>query len=192
MSTLNPSIPMSDSVLRVGDRFPTRELPTLNGSSIVVPDPRGALVHLQLRRYAGCPICSLHLRSFARRHDELVAAGVREVSVFHSSAAELRKVHVDLPFDVIPDPERALYAELGVGVSARAVLDPRAWVAAARAVAAGASKDPRAGMADGSFGLPGDFLIAADGGIVALKRGVHANDQWSVDEVLALVRTGAR
>jgi hypothetical protein len=29
-----------------------------------------------LRRFAGCPICNLHLREIARRHDELVAAGI--------------------------------------------------------------------------------------------------------------------
>lgn len=36
----------------------------------------------------------------------------------------------------------------------------------------------------GSFGLPGDFLIAPDGRILAAKYGEHADDQWSVDEVL--------
>jgi hypothetical protein len=25
------------------------------------------LIHLQFRRYAGCPICNLHLRSFVER-----------------------------------------------------------------------------------------------------------------------------
>lgn len=192
MNTLTPSLPSASSVLVEGERFPARELPTLSGTGVVVPDPRGALVHLQLRRYAGCPICSFHLRSFARRHDELLAANVREVAVFHSSAAELRKVHTELPFDVVPDPDRRLYAELGVGTSARAVLDPRAWRAAARAVRAKASRDPRAGMADGSFGLPGDFLIAPDGRVLAFKRGVHADDQWSVDELLAHASEGAR
>ncbi|MCB9592122.1 MAG: AhpC/TSA family protein [Sandaracinaceae bacterium] len=179
-------------VLDVGDRFPPRELPSLASGAVRIPDAR-RLVHLQLRRFAGCPICSLHLRSFTLRHDELLAAGVREVAVFHSSREELEKVHTDLPFAVVPDPDKHLYAELGVGTSPRAMLDPRAWMAAARAAGAWASKDPTAGMSDGSFGLPGDFLIAPDGTILALKRGVHADDQWSVDELLAAVRaTGGR
>jgi len=32
-----------------------------------IPEPDG-LVHLQFRRFAGCPVCNLHLRSFASRH----------------------------------------------------------------------------------------------------------------------------
>lgn len=39
----------------------------------------------------------------------------------------------------------------------------------------------------GKRGLPADFLVAPDGRIVACKFGKHANDQWSVDELLSLV-----
>jgi hypothetical protein len=46
-------------------------------------------------------------------------------------------------------------------------------------------------MSDGSFGLPADFLVGPDGIVRAVKYGVHADDQWSVDEVLALA-DGAR
>ena len=74
--------------LVAGDRFTPRRLQSLRGESVPVPDA-ARLVHLQLRRYAGCPICSLHLRAFVHRHPELGAAGVREVVVFHSSAEEL-------------------------------------------------------------------------------------------------------
>ena len=173
--------------LDAGDLIQPRILQTIDGTSVTVPDPDRALVHLQFRRYAGCPICSLHLRSFAQRHDEIVAAGMREVVVFHSPEAELRKVH-RLPFAVIADPEKRLYAEFGVGTSPRAVLDPRVWPTAIRAVALRASVDPKAGMEGGSFGLPADFLIAPDGRLLASKYGVHADDQWSVDELLHLGR----
>jgi hypothetical protein len=39
--------------------------------------------------------------------------------------------------------------------------------------------------------LPGDFLIAPDGRVLASKYGKHADDQWSVDEELALARTAS-
>jgi peroxiredoxin len=155
---------------------------TLSGE-VAIPDPT-RLVHLQLRRFAGCPICSLHLRSFARRHDEILAAGIVEVAVFHSSAEDLKTVHAHQPFAVVPDPERQLYAELGIGTATRAMADPRAWAAAARALSAGVAKHRTVGVSDGSFGLPGDFLIEPTGRIVASYRGVHADDQWSVDELL--------
>jgi len=44
-----------------------------------------------------------------RRHDEITAAGVREVVVFHSPAVELREHVTGLPFAVVPDPSKGLY-----------------------------------------------------------------------------------
>ena len=68
----------------------SRLLPVVVGEPVALPDP-DRLVHLQFRRFAGCPVCNLHLRTIVRRHAEITAAGVREVVVFHSSATELRE-----------------------------------------------------------------------------------------------------
>lgn len=174
-----------------------RCLTTIAGEPVEVPDPK-QLVHLQLRRFAGCPVCSLHLRSFVRARAAIEAAGIREVVVFHSTADELRVHAGDLPFDVIADPEKRLYVELGVESSWRSLLDPRAWgtilVAVLRssfAILRGRERPPSLNPRGGRFGLPADFLIAPDGRVVACKHGAHADDQWSVDEVLALASSPA-
>ena len=140
-------------------------------------------------------MCSLHLRSFASRHRELAAAGIREVAVFHAPAAELRPHVADLPFAVIADPGKRLYAEFGVESARRALLAPRAWPAIARGVAAslwGIVRHRRPAPAlrphGGRFGLPADFLIAPDGRVLAVKYGEHASDHWPVSDVLALAR----
>jgi peroxiredoxin len=104
--------------LRVGAVITRRELMTTRSQQIRLPDPAN-LVHLQFRRYAGCPFCNLHLRSFAQRHQQLAAAGIREVVVFQSPAADLLAQQGDVPFAVIPDPQRKLYAEFGVASSTR-------------------------------------------------------------------------
>jgi hypothetical protein len=74
-----------------------------------------------------------------------------------------------VPFAVVADPKRRLYAEFGVGSSPRAVLDPRAWLAGVRAVT---SKRPSLPVSrQQALGLPVDFLVAADaalGGLVAM------------------------
>ena len=67
---------------RVGDVFPTLELTATSGQLVTVPDPAGDFVHLQLRRFAGCPICNLHLRSIVARHDEIAPAGSGKSSSF--------------------------------------------------------------------------------------------------------------
>lgn len=189
MTTVIDALPLSRGArLRAGDTFIPRELRTLSGSTVRIPDPR-QLVHLQMRRYAGCPICSLHLRSFVRRKDDLDRAGVREVAVFHSSAAELRRVHAELPFDVVPDPTRKLYDAFGCTTSPLALLHPRGMLAVVRAAASRSSSAPSVGVADGPFGLPADFLVAPDGKLIAVKYGKHADDQWSIDELLSLVES---
>ncbi|MGK8522034.1 peroxiredoxin-like family protein [Nocardia asteroides] len=172
---------------------PDRALVTVLGAQVRVPDP-DRLVHLQFRRFAGCPVCNLHLRSIVTRHEEIAAAGIREVIVFHSSAEELRKYTADLPLDVIADPARELYREFGVETSPRALLDPRGWPAIVRGVAhaawatvRGKQAAPPAEPEGGSLGLPANFLIAPDGRVLAGKHGEHVYDQWSVDELLALV-----
>ena len=111
-----------------------RELVSVSGAAVPIPDP-ARIVHLQFRRFAGCPICNVHLQSIVRRHDEIANAGIREVVIFHSTDEELRRV---------------------------TNLHPTG----------------------GHLGLPADFLIGSDGRVIACKHGMHANDQWSVDEVL--------
>jgi hypothetical protein len=104
-----------------GDLLAPRQLTSVSGDAVPVPDA-DQLVHLQFRRFAGCPICNIHLPSIVRRHDEIANAGIR-VTNLHPTG--------------------------------------------------------------GRLGRPADFLIGSDGRVIACKHGTHANDQWSVDEVLA-------
>jgi peroxiredoxin len=175
----------------------TRNLIAISGEIVHVPDA-DRLVHLQFRRFAGCPVCHLHLRSFFRRNEEIEAARVREVVVFHSSPDELRQHASGFPFALIADPDKRHYAEFGAESAARAVLDPRAWGAiatgvlrAAFAIARGRERLPPIRPRGGGLGLPADFLIAPDGFVIASKYGRHADDQWSVDELLALARASS-
>ena len=182
-----------------GSLLRPRVLQDVSGRSVSIPQAPGpgkpTLVHLQFRRFAGCPVCNLHLRSFARRHRELEMAGVREVVLFHSPADELRPHTADLPFAVVADPDKRLYAEFGVASSPRALLDPRAWLPILRAIGfalagtlMGTFRPPASKPHGGRLGLPADFLIAPDGRVVACKYGAHVDDHWSIDDVLVQAR----
>ncbi len=147
------------------------------------------VVHLQFRRFAGCPVCKLHLRSIAQRHDELIKAGILEVAVFHSSNEVLRRHDLALPFAVVADPQQQLYREFGVEASLRSVLNPRAWAAIARGLATfGAGRE----AGEPALGLPADFLIGCAGEVLACKYGTHVDDHWSVDEILEHARATDR
>jgi peroxiredoxin len=178
--------------LAPGDTVPIRDLTTIRAERIRLP-AGDVLTHLQFRRYAGCPICNLHLHSIARRHNEIRAAGICEVVVFHSSVEDMWPHHRALPFAAIADPTRELYSAFGVQSARRAVLHPRAWSTSlnprawsivARGIRAGGSPGPTSG--ESILGLPADFLLDPDGRIHAAHYGRHANDQWTVDRLLQL------
>jgi peroxiredoxin/uncharacterized membrane protein YphA (DoxX/SURF4 family) len=174
---------MASTRLTPGDVVAPRRLVTIRGAKIAVP-ARTGIVHLQFRRFAGCPVCNLHLRTMDRRLGEITAAGIHEVVVFHSSAEALARHATELHLDVVADPDMELYVAYRVESSRRAVLDPRAWPALIGGALRGLVGTPSKGETTRS--LPADFLIAADGRVLACKYGTHADDQWSVDELLAL------
>jgi peroxiredoxin len=173
-----------------GQLIPRRRLVALD-EVVTLPHPN-LLVHLQFRRFAGCPVCDLHLRSVAKRHDEIMSAGIREVAVFHSAAHDLRPFTAELPFAVVADPHKTLYTAFGVEASPRALLSPRAWVPILRGVirSVGRVLSGRQPVTTfhpegGKLGLPADFLIDTDGRVLACKYGEHIYDQWSVDDLLS-------
>ena len=171
-----------------GDRSPMVKLKALDG---IINLQSGALpTHLQFRRFAGCPVCSLHLRSFVRRADE-IKANLREVVIFHSPRGELQRYVSDLPFHMVPDPTKAIYRAFGVEEDRKALLSPRAWPAIAKSVLAvlpgiikGTAAVPPLDPPGGRFGLPADFMIASGGTVTASLYGTHVDDSWSVEEAL--------
>lgn len=187
--------PMMNHRLKNGSPIDKQILSSIHSAEVPIPDP-DSLVHLQFRRFAGCPVCDLHLHSISERHRELASASIREVVVFHSPKVELLKYCAPLPFDVIADPEKRLYDRFGVGSSPHSLLSPSAWTAIVKGILRSFGQVlrrrtplPTLNPPGGRFGLPADFLISPAGLILACKYGTHAYDQWSVDEILALVRS---
>jgi peroxiredoxin len=175
--------------VKPGDTVEASELHTIKGANVTVPDPE-RILHLQFRRFAGCPICNVHLQSVIQRHDEITANGIREVVMFHSTPEELETYVDDLPFDLVADPDRVLYRRFGVETSVRSVVDPRSVAPIVKGMMdrslAGKLrlKDGLHRANGGHLGLPVDILIDTDGTVIDAKYGKHAGDQWSVDELL--------
>jgi len=171
-----------------GDTVGRHDLMTIHGQPVPIPDP-DLLVHLQFRRYAGCPVCNLHMRSIVARHDEILAAGIREVAVFHSEPEAMLTFQGTLPFAAVADPGRRLYAEFGVGTMPYTnALKLRSWRAAARGLASAPSLRGIGSQGQTYLGLPADFLIGPDGTILAANYGKYTDDHWPVGELLALAQ----
>lgn len=177
--------------LTAGDLAPVRRFRTAEGRVVLLAELK-VPAHIQFRRFAGCPICNLHLHSFATRRDEWQGL-IHEIVLFHSPESALLKHVGGLPFDVVADPGRRIYRAYGVEASPRALLDPRAWPAIIRSVGVAAIEValrrrpmPPAVPEEGNLGLPADFLVEPDGRIAAVHYGTHAADQWSVNDVIRL------
>lgn len=171
--------------VKVGQTIPSFTVQTLQGAQLSVPDAPQKFTHLQFRRFAGCPICNIHLHTFFKSFDQIEAAGIREVIFFHSSAKELTKYQKDIAFAAVADPKKTFYAQFGVGQSIWASLHPRALWAAIKGLLLGKFGLK---MENGSLGLPADILIDQKGTVVAVKYGTHAYDQWEVPELLAIAK----
>ena len=154
-----------------------------------IPD-RTRITHLQFRRFAGCPMCNLHIQSFNKRHDELVAHGIQEIAVFHSSKAAMLKHHSSAPFPLIADPTKTLYREFGVEASIKSLLSITALGAAMTGLLRHGAGLPALG--ESALGLPADFLIDPSGSVLASKYGTHAYDHWEIDELLSMTRHASR
>jgi peroxiredoxin len=180
--------------LATGDLIPSCKFMDAEGHDIQIPDPT-RLVHLQFRRFAGCLFCNIHLRSFETRHDEIAAAEIREVVVFRSTS-ERAQHHCGSPYTVILDPTGELYRAFGVEFGTSAVFGPHTILIALKNFVPGLLQrriglPPSGQRTEALLGIPADFLVGTDGRLVACEYGNHANDGWSVDELLARARQHA-
>jgi peroxiredoxin len=170
--------------LAPGDVAPLIAASTIHCKPVEIPDPMSRYVHLQFRRFAGCPVCNFHLLTMGRRQAEIADAGIRQVVFFHSSREEVLKYQAQLPFDCVADASKKHFKAYGVETSVKALLNPHVFWSGLRWVLTSGRFYTKA--ENGIFGLPADFLVDAEGRVVACKYGAHADDHWEVDELLQL------
>ena len=160
----------------------------IGGGSLSLSDLRGRPVLLKFYRFAECPVCNLHVRTLVRRHDEVAAAGLTTVVLFHSPLSRVeRKQGFDLPFPVIADPEKQIFGAYGVEESLGGMLDGQVARDYARAMGAGFFSKPL-GHHGGIKGHPADFVIDRQGVLKHAHYGESYADSLGVDEVLSLAR----
>jgi peroxiredoxin len=171
--------------IKTGDFIVPQKFQTISESQVDVPATQ-QVTHIQFRRFASCPICNLHIHTFVERHLDLVANGIQEVVVFHSTQDEMLKYGSDFPFAMIADPAKEIYKAFGIESSVMSIINPAAWASGVTGLLKFKQFPYEKGQ--GLFGLPADFLIVKTGEVVAVKYGTHADDHWEVDEVITQAR----
>jgi peroxiredoxin len=172
--------------LKAGTQIQRMQLNNIKDETVDIPNNKGKYVHIQFRRFSGCPVCNLHLQEFIKRKSELDQANIQEVVFFHSSKENLLEYQGQFPFDVIADPQKNYYKEFGVEQSIWAILHPKAIWASIKGNLK--KNNPRFISENGILGLPADFLVSPQGEILGVHYGKHASDQWTMEAVIGQVR----
>jgi len=172
--------------IKPGDIVEPCVLESVQGDAVQIPPPAQIIIHLQFRRFAGCPICNLHLQSYIRRHRELAENQIQEVAVFHSPKSAMLEHQLGAPFSFVADPDKEPYKAFGVEASIMSVLNPKAWPSAIKGLLQQGPGFPSHG--ESALGLPAEFLIDSTGMVITVHYGKHASDQLEFDELLELVR----
>jgi peroxiredoxin len=177
--------------LEPGKIAPSFEGESLTGKTVSLEQFRGKRVLVKFYRFASCPICVLHMRELVKRTDEIRAAGLEPVVLFHSPREKLGQFFdPSLPFEMIADPDKRAFAAYGVESS---ILGMFSWAVMRdymRAMWNGIFSKPF-GHEGGIQGHPADFIVDERGVLTYARYGANYADTLGVDAVLALARSGS-
>ena len=183
-----------ENKFKIGDIAPTEKVTTIEDQEILLKGGNG-IIHFQLRRFSGCPICNVHLKSIASHYSEIQACGVKEVIVLHSSADIIKEnqgsVEWAKELTFIADPTKALYKSFGATQSGIMSLLSAATLKAVFNGKAITKLFKREGAEAGKNQNPMEALIdTATGEIIDIHYGKSFYDQWSVEELMTKIKKG--
>jgi hypothetical protein len=179
-----------------GGALPFEQVETITGQSVRLKGAAG-LAHIQLRRFAACPLCNFHLAQYGTRAKELLSLDTMPVVVFHSSKSAILDNSEGMEWltsiQLVSDPERHLYRKVGAELSGWKYLF-RLRAKTLRAVRLSSImrllRIRNWGAEAGLTQRPMDILVdRAAGEVVDYHYGIDPGDQWNVDEVVDRVRS---
>ncbi|MBI1425762.1 MAG: redoxin domain-containing protein [Gammaproteobacteria bacterium] len=178
--------------LKCGSKAPNWSSVDVFGRPVQLDDYRGQSLLFSFYRYASCPLCNLRVHELLRHYTKWKASGLEMVAVFESPAEHIQRYldRHDVPFPIIPDPQRQLYRAYGVEPSWGAFF--RAWTRHLPMVfEAVVRKRYFPGRMDGDWAMvPADFLIGPDLRVVDAFYGNHIGDHMPMDRIAHFLREG--
>lgn len=171
--------------LRVGDRAPDVVLQSLDGARLNCSSPRIPAVVL-FTRYAGCPICQLHVSHIAQAMPEFRARSCGVWMIFQSTQQHLEAAMAEWNpgFSAVADPAAHLYDAFAAGSSMAGFIHPRSLLAVVRAIRAG----KRHGRFEGrEMQMPAGFVLESSGRLAFARYGRHVGDDAPIVELLAAI-----
>ena len=171
--------------LTLGSPAPDFSAESIGGRCVSLEQLRGRPVLLKFYRFATCPVCNLHMHRFIQEHQMVTDAGLTTVVFYHSPADKLATSQDEAaPFDLVPDPEKEIFAAYGVETGLRGLVSPAVMRDYAKALIAG--YPPGLLTSDGGItGNPADFIVDEAGRIAFAHYGSQYADSLDASDVLA-------
>ncbi len=170
--------------LDAGHMAPDFCLPDFGGGDVRLSDLRGEKVWLIFNRQSTCALCNPHHTQIIAMNERMREKGVRIVSVWGSTVADLALGIGKLrpPYPVLADPQDETYDAYGLSHSLRGFFDLRNMPTAIeglKMMGLSALKD------DGELTrMPAEFLIGADGRIEVSHYNSYGVDWLPMERVL--------
>ncbi len=142
-------------------------------------------------RYYGCTICQLDMRNLKQSYEALTAAGMKALVVLQSDAAGIREQITQdaYPFEIICDPEQALYRRYHITPALS--MEKMANAQVLKKIAAA----KQAGLVHGAYEgneqqLPAVFLVEPGLTVKRAYYAAHPADLPSLEEITGWLKEG--
>jgi len=168
-----------------GSKAPIFEVKDLFENKILLENYTNKRLLLSFYRYASCPLCNLRIAQLIQHYDELSSKGLSIIAFFQSPKESIQEYvgKQDVPFAIIPDPERRIYRLYGIESSWFGYIRGGLSFSMIKALMSGFMFGKMEGRKNL---LPADFLIED----LVVKRayyGKKISDHIPLEEILTLI-----
>ncbi len=156
--------------LKEGNKAKLFSVTDFEGNNINLEDYKEKKLLLSFFRYASCALCNLRISQLIQEYDALKEKGLFIIAFFQSSMESMEQYvgKQEVPFPLIPDPERKIYKLFGV---------EKSWIkfikgGLTKTLNKAHKKGFKTGKREGQVNLvPADFLIEN----LVIKRAYYGN-----------------
>ena len=173
--------------MKTSDRAIDFTVKTVGGGYINLHDFKGEKILLSFYRYAACPFCNLRIQEFLKKYAYYKANGLYVIAVFQSPESSMLQYvgKQEVPFALIPDPNRDLYEMYRVEKSIEGLI--RGMLQINRFAKALRKGFYPGRVENGIDSLPADFLIDSNFTIKKAHYGKDIADHLSFEEIEAFI-----
>lgn len=99
--------------IRENKNLPTISWKTISGKEITNESIKGKKTVIFFFRYASCILCHLYLHSLIEKSKNW-KGNFKLIAIFQSPESSIKEYAPQIPFEIIADPSRKIYAQFGV------------------------------------------------------------------------------